>query len=112
MPTKINPWVFVGLDLSEPRRVRTFLEVICNHYNLKLEDLKVRNQSQRYANAKKAICYYLNEHFNYSEHKIANNFELGIKRECIHYHKNHYKKLMEFKYSDVVELNEKLKPLL
>lgn len=112
MPKNISPWVFVGLDLSEPKMAQTFFKIICNHYNVDPERIKYRSKNQNESNVKKAICYYLAYHFNYSEHKIAREFELGIKRDCVHHHKVHYKQLMEIKYKDVMELHEKLKPLL
>lgn len=112
MSKKISPWVFVGLDLSEPKVVQNFFLIICRHYNTDIEGLKSRSKNKNISSAKKAICYYLYYHFNYSEQEIADNFKLGIKRVCVHHHKATYKTFMEFKYKDVMDLHEKLKPLL
>lgn len=108
MDNNISPWVVVGLNMSRESRIKSFITTICKHYRISENDLKVKSRKQSIVNARKALSFYLNNNFGYTEQQIADEFKLGISRSNIHHHKVDFRRLLEVKDPDVVSLQSKL----
>lgn len=108
----INPWIIPGLNLTNKRKHDLLIKAICDYYVVTEADFLSKSREGHIVKAKKAICYYLNKHYNLSESVIEKKYPLGLKRITINHHIRTYKSGLEIKDKEIVKLHDNIKIFL
>ncbi|MEM4711295.1 MAG: hypothetical protein QXL18_05095 [Candidatus Woesearchaeota archaeon] len=109
---KISHWIIPGLELTNQKKHDLMIKTICNFYLVSEEELKTTSRVANIIKAKKAICYYLNQHFKIPQQTIEKRYNLGIKRLAIRSHVVTYKNSLEIRDKEVLKLHEIIKKFL